>query len=72
MSVVLGQDRDQPGLCRVILKQHVKEMTHLSTQQRARLMRAVFAVESALRELRRGLTCCTGPASAGCAPSRTA
>lgn len=49
--VVLVQERDYPGFCRVILKQHVKEMTDLSTQQRQQLMRTVFAVESALREL---------------------
>ncbi len=42
---------DYPGLCRVILNQHVREMTDLAEAESARLMRAVFATESALRGL---------------------
>ena len=42
---------DYPGLCRVILERHVREMTDLAEADRTRLMRAVFATESALREL---------------------
>jgi diadenosine tetraphosphate (Ap4A) HIT family hydrolase len=49
--VVLVGDRDYPGFCRVILRRHVKEMTDLAPAQRARLMDAVYAAESALREL---------------------
>jgi diadenosine tetraphosphate (Ap4A) HIT family hydrolase len=49
--VVLIDDADYPGFCRVILNAHQKEMTALSAAYRARLMEVVFAVECALREL---------------------
>jgi len=49
--VVLVEDPDYPGFCRVILNRHVKEMTDLDTATRQRLMRVVFATEQALREL---------------------
>lgn len=49
--VVLVGDLDYPGFCRVILGQHVKEMTDLAATERDRLMNAVYAAESALREL---------------------
>ena len=49
--VVLVEDRDYPGFCRVILNQHVSEMTDLDAAARHGLMRAVFAAEQALREL---------------------
>jgi diadenosine tetraphosphate (Ap4A) HIT family hydrolase len=49
--VVLVADRDYPGFCRVVLAQHVREMTDLPPEERSRLMDAVFAAESALREL---------------------
>ncbi len=42
-----------PGLCRVVLNRHVSEMTDLADPERSRLMRAVFAAESALRGLYR-------------------
>jgi len=48
--VVLVDDRDYPGLCRVILNRHVGEMTDLDMATRQKLMRVVFAVEQALRE----------------------
>lgn len=51
--VVLVGDADYPGFCRVILNRHVKEMTDLEPQARARLMQAVFAVEQGLRDLLR-------------------
>lgn len=51
--VVLVQERDYPGFCRVILKQHVSEMTDLNAATRQRLMRVVFAAERALRKLMR-------------------
>ncbi len=49
--IVLVDDRDHPGFCRVILRGHMKEMTDLSPAERARFMDAVFATEAALREL---------------------
>ena len=49
--VVLVADPDYPGFCRVILNQHVSEMTDLETGARERLMRVVFAAEAALRRV---------------------
>jgi diadenosine tetraphosphate (Ap4A) HIT family hydrolase len=49
--VVLAGDADHPGFCRVILNAHVREMTDLADADRSRLMRIVFVVEGALREL---------------------
>ncbi|MBI2311486.1 MAG: HIT family protein [Betaproteobacteria bacterium] len=49
LRVVLVADPDYPGLCRVIWNRHVAEMTDLDEVDRLRLMRAVFAVESAVR-----------------------
>ncbi|MFM9967951.1 MAG: HIT family protein [Burkholderiales bacterium] len=49
--VVLIDDSDYPGFCRVILNQHAKEMTDLSDGERSRLMGLVFAVERVVREL---------------------
>jgi diadenosine tetraphosphate (Ap4A) HIT family hydrolase len=49
--VVLVEDHDYPGFCRVILKRHVSEMTDLDAATRQRLMRVVFAAEQALRQL---------------------
>lgn len=50
LRVVLAAEPDHPGLCRVILNRHIAEMTDLDEVERIRLMRAVFAVERALRE----------------------
>jgi len=49
--VILVNEPDYPGFCRVIWNQHVREMTDLPESDRARFMNVVFAVESALREL---------------------
>jgi len=51
--VVLVEDRDYPGFCRVILNEHVSEMTDLEAAARQELMRVVFATEQALRQLMR-------------------
>jgi diadenosine tetraphosphate (Ap4A) HIT family hydrolase len=48
--VILVDDPDYAGFCRVIWLQHVKEMTDLLEADRARFMAAVFAVEQVLRE----------------------
>ena len=48
--VVLVDDADYPGFCRVILARHVAEMSDLPEAGRVALMRVVFAVEAALRE----------------------
>jgi diadenosine tetraphosphate (Ap4A) HIT family hydrolase len=49
--VVLLDDVDYPGFCRVILNGHAKEMTDLTPEERQRLMVVVFAVEQAIREV---------------------
>lgn len=49
--VVLLGDQDYPAYCRVELLAHVKEMTDLASQDRARTMKVVFAVETAIREV---------------------
>lgn len=49
--VVLLHDADYPAYCRVELLAHVKEMTDLRPADRARTMKVVFAVESAVREV---------------------
>lgn len=49
--VVLLNDADYPAYCRVELLAHLKEMTDLVPVERARMMKTVFAVELALREM---------------------
>lgn len=49
--VVLVDDPQYVGFCRVILNKHVKEMTDLNEIERARVMRVTFAVERALRDI---------------------
>lgn len=48
--VILADDPDYAGFCRVIWQQHVKEMTDLSEADRGHFMAVVFAVEQVLRE----------------------
>jgi diadenosine tetraphosphate (Ap4A) HIT family hydrolase len=49
--VLLIEDPDYPGFCRVTSNRHVKEMTDLNDKEQHALMNVVFAVESALREV---------------------
>jgi len=49
--VVLLNDTDYPTYCRVELLAHVKEMSDLPPPERAKMMKVVFAVETALREV---------------------
>ena len=53
LRVILVKDPDYPAFCRVILNRHVPEMTDLPPDERLHLLQAVFAVETALRELLR-------------------
>jgi diadenosine tetraphosphate (Ap4A) HIT family hydrolase len=48
--IILVDDPDYAGFCRVIWGAHVKEMTDLAEPDRVHFMRAVFAVEQVLRE----------------------
>lgn len=47
--VVLVDDPDYPGFCRVILKRHVAEMTDLGPMGRVHFMAVVLAAEQAVR-----------------------
>jgi len=49
--VMLVNDADLPGFCRVIWNHHVVEMTDLSRGEREHLMSLVFAVEEAVRHV---------------------
>lgn len=48
--VVLIDDPQYPGFCRVIWNDHVKEMTDLPASDRVLLMTAVWQVEAAVRQ----------------------
>lgn len=49
--ILLLNDADYPAYCRVELLSHTKEMTDLPPDERARMMKTVFAVELAIREI---------------------
>ena len=49
--VIMVNDPDLPGFCRVIWNRHVAEMTDLSHGERDHLMALVFAVEGAVRHV---------------------
>lgn len=49
--VILVNDPDLPGFCRVIWNRHIAEMTDLTYGEREHLMSLVFAVEEAVRHV---------------------
>jgi len=49
--VILVNDPDLPGFCRVIWNHHEAEMTDLTPGERDHLMALVFAVEDAIRHV---------------------
>lgn len=49
--IVLVEDERYPGFCRVIWNAHAREMTDLSTAERAILIAAVWQVEEVVREV---------------------
>ncbi|MBS4096474.1 MAG: HIT family protein [Sulfuricella sp.] len=51
--LVLVNDPDYPGFCRVILQRHVAEMTDLGPMGRKHFMAVVLAAEQAVREVMR-------------------
>jgi diadenosine tetraphosphate (Ap4A) HIT family hydrolase len=51
LRVMLVDEHNYPGYVRVVWKEHVREMTELGDDERQRLMRTVFAVELAQREV---------------------
>ena len=51
LRITLVDEPDYPGYVRVIWNDHVREMSELADKERLRLMKTVFAVESAQREV---------------------
>lgn len=51
LRVTLVDEPSYPGYVRVIWNDHVREMSELEDDERLRLMKTVFAVESAQREV---------------------
>jgi len=51
LSVIIVDDVNYPGFCRVIWRDHVREMSDLARDDRLRLNEAVYAVEQAVREV---------------------
>lgn len=49
LRIIRVESTDYVGFCRVVLKQHLAEMTDLNLAARARLMNVVYAVETVLR-----------------------
>lgn len=49
--IVLVDEPDYPGFCRVILNAHVREMTDLAPADRVRLLEVVMQVETAVRSV---------------------
>lgn len=51
--VVLTAEPDYPGFCRVIARQHAKEMTDLPDETQLHIMQVVLTVERVMREILR-------------------
>jgi diadenosine tetraphosphate (Ap4A) HIT family hydrolase len=49
--VVLVDDPNYVGFCRVILNEHIKEMTDLIEAERIKVMQMTFVVEQVLRDV---------------------
>jgi diadenosine tetraphosphate (Ap4A) HIT family hydrolase len=49
--IVLVEDANYVGFCRVILNKHVKEMTDLTEAERVNVMHITFTVEQVLRDV---------------------
>jgi diadenosine tetraphosphate (Ap4A) HIT family hydrolase len=54
-SVIIVYDAAYPGFCRVIWRDHVREMSDLSVDDRLLLNEAVYQVELAVRDVMRPL-----------------
>ena len=49
--VLLVDDANYPGFCRLVWNAHVKEMTDLTESERIELMNAVWQVEQVIRDV---------------------
>ena len=54
-SVIIVDDANYPGFCRVVWREHVREMSDLASEDRLILNEAVYQVELAVREVMRPL-----------------
>ena len=54
-SVIIVDDANYPGFCRVVWRDHVREMSDLASEDRVLLNEAVYQVELAVREVMRPL-----------------
>ena len=50
-SVIIVDDAHYPGFCRVILRDHVREMSDLPNEDRLLVNEAIYQVELAVREV---------------------
>ena len=50
-SVIIVDDASYPGFCRVVWREHVREMSDLASEDRLLLNEAVYQVELAVREV---------------------
>ncbi len=51
LSVIIVDDASYPGFCRVIWRDHVREMSDLTREDRLLLNEAVYQVEQAVRDV---------------------
>jgi len=51
LTVIIVDDANYPGFCRVIWRDHVREMSDLARDDRLLLNEAVYEVEQAVREV---------------------
>ncbi len=51
LSVIIVDDANYPGFCRVIWRDHVREMSDLAREDRLLLNEAVYQVEQAVRDV---------------------
>jgi len=50
-AVIIVEDANYPGFCRVIWREHVREMSDLKREDRLLLNETVYEVEQAIREV---------------------
>ena len=51
LRVILANEPELPGFCRVIWNEHVAEMSDLSLDQRSRLLHVIFLIEKIMLEV---------------------
>jgi diadenosine tetraphosphate (Ap4A) HIT family hydrolase len=51
LRVILANEPELPGFCRVVWNEHVAEMSDLSLDQRGRLLHIMFLIEKTMRDV---------------------